>query len=214
MLTAFSKNMLTEARHRVAADRVGGIRVGVILVGVMLVDVAAALPATAQGAPDPTQASPPEFKQGPTNPNARTVMPWDRKLGKFYQRQKGTAPPRIPVDRAFEKLNRDPMAKINRDPLARLGFGRHVRLPGEPKAAKPSAPTFDPGVSRLDADGDGLVSRDEYVRGNDRLPPIGTGPARQRGYRQRLKSQFGYADQNGDGKVSPQELQSVRGARF
>jgi hypothetical protein len=214
MLTAFSKNMLTEARHRVAADRVAADRVGGIRVGVMLVDVASALPATAQGAPDPTQASPPEFKQGPTNPNARTVMPWDRKLGKFYQRQKGSAPLRIPVDRAFEKLNRDPMAKINRDPLARLGFGRHVRLPGEPKAAKPSAPTFDPGVSRLDADGDGLVSRDEYVRGNDRLPPIGTGPARQRGYRQRLKSQFGYADQNGDGKVSPQELQSVRGARF
>ncbi len=69
-------------------------------------------------------------------------------------------------------------------------------------------------VDRLDVDADGLVSRDEYVRGNDRLPPIGTGPARQRGYRQRLKSQFGYADQNGDGKVSPQELQSVRGARF
>jgi hypothetical protein len=187
MLTAFSKNMLTEARHRVAADRVAADRVGGIRVGVI---------------------------QGPTNPNARTVMPWDRKLGKFYQRQKGSAPLRIPVDRAFEKLNRDPMAKINRDPLARLGFGRHVRLPGEPKAAKPSAPTFDPGVSRLDADGDGLVSRDEYVRGNDRLPPIGTGPARQRGYRQRLKSQFGYADQNGDGKASPQELQSVRGARF
>jgi hypothetical protein len=205
MLTAFSKNMLTEAPRRVAA----------CAIGVMLVGVASAMPAMAQGVPGATPSRPPQFKQGVTNPNARTVMPWERKLGKFYRRQKGSALPGIPVDRAFERLNRDPMAKINRDPLERLGFGRHVRLPGAPRTAQPSAPTFDPGVSRLDADGDGLVSRDEYVQGNNRQFAIGgANPTRQRVYRQRLNSQFGYADQNRDGKVSPQELQSVRGARF
>jgi hypothetical protein len=120
--------------------------------------------------------------------------------------KQGVTLPRILVDRAFGNLNRDP--------LERLGFGRHVRLPGEPKAAEPSAPTLDHGVSRLDTDGDGLASRNEYAQGNDRRPAIGAGPTLQRGYRQRLNSQFSYADQNGDGKVSPQELQSVRGARL
>lgn len=205
MLTAFSKNMLTEARHLVAVGAISA----------MLMTLAAALPAQAQAVPGPVPSTPPGFKQGPTNPNARTVMPWERKLGRFYRRQKSSALPGISVDRAFEKLNRDPMAKINRDPLARLGFGRHVTLPGAPKAAESSVPTFDPGVSRLDADGDGLVSRDEYIRGNERGFAIGgANPTRQRVYRQKLKSRFGYADQNRDGKVSPEELRSLPGARF
>ena len=204
MLTAFSKNMLTDGLRRAAAGAMAAAIAG----------MAAALPAAAQSAPGPGDATP-EFRQGVVNQKARTLKPWERELGKFYQRQRLPASPSAPAARTFEQLNRDPLAKINKDPLARLGFGSHVKLPSAPVAPTAPAPAFDPGVARLDSDNDGAVSRDEYVRGNDRqFGTGGAGSARQRVFRERLSSQFGNADLNRDGKVSPEELQSIPGTRF
>jgi hypothetical protein len=204
MWTAFSKNMLTEALRRAAAGAIAAA----------LACMAATWPAAAQSAPGSEDATP-EFRQGVVNQKARTLKPWERELGKFYQRQRLPASPGASVGRTFEQLNRDPLAKINRDPLARLGFGGHVKLPQAPVAPTAPAPAFDPGVARLDTNNDGAVSREEYVRGNDRqFGTGGAGSARQRLYRERLSSQFGNADLNRDGMVSPEELQGIPGTRF
>ena len=77
------------------------------------------------------------------------------------------------------------------------------------------APTFAPGIAQLDTNLDGSVSRDEYFRGRDRRFAISdNSPTRRQVYLQKLDSRFGYADEDGDGKVSPEELSSIPGARF
>ncbi len=204
MLTACLKNMLTDGLRRAA-----GCAIAAAIAG-----LAAASPVAAQSAPGAEDATP-EFRQGVVNQKARTLKPWERELGKFYQRQRPPESPGASAGRTFEQLNRDPLAKINKDPLARLGFGSHVKLPSAPAAPTAPAPAFDPGIARLDSNNDGVVSRDEYVRGNNRQFGTGAaGSARERVYRERLSSQFGNADQNRDGKVSPEELQGIPGARF
>ena len=146
------------------------------------------------------------FNQGIADPNARIIMPWEKNLQKFYRRQ-NLALPSTTTDRVLRRINRDPMA--------RLGYEENRPPPTASQDAAPAVPTFEPGISQLDTNLDGSVSRDEYFRGRDRSFGISDKtPTRRRVYLQKLDSRFGYADQNGDGKVSAEELSSVPGARF
>jgi len=146
------------------------------------------------------------FNQGIADPNARIIMPWEKNLQKFLRRQ-NLALPSTTTDRVLRRLNRDPMA--------RLGYEANRPPPSAPQSTVPVGPTFEPGVSQLDTNLDGSVSRDEYFRGRDRRFAIGDkSPTRRRVYLQKLDSRFGYADQDGNGKVSPEELSTVPGARF
>lgn len=190
----------------------------------VLAVVGAAVFACASGAMAQAYDAPPAkapFKQGVVNQNARQIKSWELGLRRFYGRQQ-SATARAKDRQALGKLysdplaKKDPLAKLNRDPLLKHGFGRHVRMPKAPVDTAPSALTFDPGVARLDGNSDGAVSLDEYVRGRDRTITRGGAVSGrdQQVYRERLRSQFGFADQNRDGMVTPDELQGVSGSRF
>jgi hypothetical protein len=211
--TACSRNTLTDLRRFGLAALVGGAIFTVFPISTVY----------AQSSAAPAEKEPPasEFKQGVANPNARQVERWELGLRRFYGRQRSST---FKADeaKALRKLYRDPLAekdplaKMNRDPLLKDGFGNHPKLPQAPANSAPPAPVFDPGVARLDRNNDGSVSLDEYVRGRNRSATSGgavSGRAQQQ-YREKLRSRFGFADQNGDGQVSPEELQGVSGARF
>ena len=194
MSTAFSRNTPISAYRPVSRG---------VLIAVALTMGAATLSAARAQGQAPGVAP---FNQGIADPNARVIMPWEKNLQKFYGRQ-NPALPSTTTDRVLRRLNRDPMA--------RLGYEPNRPPPTASQDTAPAAPTFEPGIAQLDTNLDGAVSRDEYFRGRDRRFAIGdNSPTRRRVYLQKLDSRFGYADQNGDGKVSPEELSSIPGARF
>ncbi len=68
---------------------------------------------------------------------------------------------------------------------------------------------------RFDRNGDGSISRDEYMSSRSRGFRAGRGgDSRSRRHRARLNSRFRGADRNRDGKISAEELRGRRNARF
>jgi hypothetical protein len=128
--------------------------------------------------------------------------PWDDKVKRFYSR----GDPQQEIDRARRRLYDDP--------LHRLGVPENrFEDPHAPDAPRTAPPAFDPGVSRLDNDRDGAISREEYFQGRTRLITPGfRGEQRQRRHQERLDSRFRDADRNRDGKITAEELQ--RSGRF
>jgi hypothetical protein len=122
------------------------------------------------------------------------------------------APPPIPAD---------PMAKQDeairralQDPALRAGLPPNAPI-APPSNAAPPATGLPTQADRLDRDRDGRITRDEYFRGRERVPPAGlTTDTRQRILQQRLDTQFKQLDQNHDGAITPDELQANPNSRF
>lgn len=117
-------------------------------------------------------------------------------------------------------LPKDPLAKQDeairralQDPATRAGLPPNAPIAPPPAAAPTTAlPTQ---VERLDRDRDGRISRDEYFRGRNRIPPAGFATdTRQRIFEQRLDTQFKQLDLNHDGTLTPDELEASPKARF
>lgn len=110
-------------------------------------------------------------------------------------------------------------AVLQHDPMKGLGFGSNAAPDAEGgggTADKPLQPDqILPGFTRMDRNGDGLLSRNEYMAG--RAPanvPGNSGGGRMQRYDQRLKGMFRSNDLNNDGYVSPQELNRPHDPRF
>jgi len=132
------------------------------------------------------------------------VESWQDAIKKLYP----SANPQSDVDKAKSSLYRDP--------------GKAIGLPKNPiiHPTSPTAPavapvTLDPALSALDSDGNGSISRKEYLQGRTRImsPGVRTNRLSQR-QAQRLKSQFRRTDLNRDGVVTAEELQASGGGRF
>ena len=151
-----------------------------------------------------TGAAAQEIKRSPLLPKVDRAAPWQKALEKLYR----PVNPQKDLDRA--------KSSIFDDPAKKLGLPSHgIDRPSAPDAPVVAPVTLDPAVSHLDVDGDGLVSRKEYIQGRSRLSKYGVKTNRNSQRRnQRLQSQFRKADSNRDGKVSPLELQSVGQGRF
>ena len=152
-----------------------------------------------------TGASAQQTKRSPNSPKPAKIKPWQKKLDKYFQ-------PRLKQSR-LERAQRS----LKRDFGKQLGLPAHAKthqLKG-PNAPVVASPTLDPVVSNLDIDGDGSISRDEYFQGRSRLSNLGVKTDRNNQRRtKRLNSNFRRTDTNGDGRVSPDELQARGSARF
>ncbi len=146
-----------------------------------------------------------QTKRSPYLPKPAKIKPWQKKLERAYRPRSR----RSRLSKAKRSLNRD--------------FGKRLGLPSHAKINQPKGPnapvvapvTLDPVVSHLDIDRDGSISRSEYVQGRSRLSNFGVKTNRNDQRRtRRLASQFRRTDSNGDGKVSPEELQARGSGRF
>lgn len=151
-----------------------------------------------------TATSAQQIDRRPSLPKADDGAAWRKPVDKLYR----PANPQNDIDRAKRVIFGDPAKKI--------GLPSHgINRPKAPEAPVVEPVTLDPAVSHLDRDGDGSVSQSEYLQGRSRLtsPGIKGDRARQR-RAQRLRSQFRSTDLNGDGKVSPEEMQLRGSGRF
>lgn len=130
-------------------------------------------------------------------------------------------PWRKPIDKLYRPVN--PQSELDRakrvifgDPAKKVGLPSHgIQRPKAPNTPSVEPVTLDPAVSHLDKDGDGSVSQNEYFQGRARLTSPGIRGNRSRQRRdQRLKSQFRRTDLDGDGKVTPDELNARGSGRF
>ncbi len=130
-------------------------------------------------------------------------FPWEKNTERFFNR---TLPQ---VENPIDK-------RIN-EGLKSIG------LPGQPelditKDAEP--PAQPPGLSqtllpRMDANHDGVVSRQEYMLQRQRSGVAGSQATSSQVRRfERLDSRFRAADRNGDGKLSGPEIDAMKGRRF
>ncbi|MGE0745459.1 MAG: hypothetical protein AB7K86_09430 [Rhodospirillales bacterium] len=105
------------------------------------------------------------------------------------------------------------------DPMRRLGLPPVRDLRQAPaKAGTPSdqPPVYD-GFDRLDRNGDGFVSEQEYMGARGRPPAVGLAPdAGQRYQRidQSLNRRFRAADTDRDGRISVDESRGIGNRRF
>lgn len=146
-----------------------------------------------------------QTKRSPYLPKPAKIKPWQKKLDRFYR-----------PGRPHTRLNRAKRT-LFRDHGKALGLPSHaiIKQPNGPNAPVVAPVTLDPVVSHLDIDGDGSVSRNEYFQGRSRLSNIGVKTGRNNQRRtQRLNSNFRRTDSNGDGKVTPEELQARGSGRF
>lgn len=125
------------------------------------------------------------------------------------------------VDRALNpKLPEyeNPLEKRIREGLETVGLPPQPKL--NPDSAGEEAPVVEPGLSesvlpRLDTNRDGFVSRSEYFSGRQRNTVAGSqGTSRALARQRRFDSRFRGADRNGDGKLSPTEIDAMKGRRF
>ena len=145
-----------------------------------------------------------QIDRRPSLPRADDGAAWRKPLDKLHR----PANPQSEIDRAKRAIFGDPSKKLG---LPSHGL-RRQKAPDEPAAERL---TLDPSVSHLDRDGDGSVSQSEYYQGRSRLTSPGIKGDRARERRaQRLRSQFRRTDLNGDGKVSPEEMQLRGSGRF
>jgi hypothetical protein len=121
-------------------------------------------------------------------------------------------PPPLPPD-PMQKQD-DAIRRALSDPALRAGLPPNAKLTPPPETA-PSTTTLPDRFQPLDRDRDGRITRDEYMRGRDRIPPASFATdTRQQIMRQRLDSQFRQADHNRDGAITPDELQDNVSPRF
>lgn len=130
-------------------------------------------------------------------------FPWERKADQFFNR--GIPKVENPIDK-------------------RINEGlRSIGLPTQPELdiTKDAQPLPEPpGLSdtvlpRLDTNRDGTVSQREYLFGRQRPSVAGKqGTLSNVRRAQRLNSRFRAADQNGDGRLSAQEIDAMEGRRF
>ena len=130
-------------------------------------------------------------------------FPWERDADKFFSR----TIPKVenPIDKRIEQG------------LKSIGLPNQPKLDITRDAAPPAEP---PGLSetiipKLDANHDGVVSRQEYMLSRQRSPTAGSqGTARQVRRLERLNSRFRAADNNRDGRLSGPEIDAMKGRRF
>ena len=142
--------------------------------------------------------------RGYSLPRPAKVKPWQKRIDRYYRR-----------------INPDPQRRLKKaerklygDPGKLLGLPSNPKLKGKggPKASASAPLGLDPDVANLDSDGDGSISRSEYLQGRSRLMSLNS---RVNGrQRQRLESQFRHTDLNRDGKVTPDELRYRGTGRF
>lgn len=133
---------------------------------------------------------------------------WERDLQKYYNRDKTILQPK------FRYLAQDALRKLHRNPLAKLGLPTNqgaLRL----EAPQTVEPTFSLSTAGYDRDGDGAVTRKEYLSSQGRgFGPRGGSDRRYQGSLNRLNAQFRNADIDRDGKVTAKELNSLPGTHF
>lgn len=112
------------------------------------------------------------------------------------------------------KKQDDAIRRALSDPALRAGLPPNPRF-APPPATAPTTPRFPEQYQALDRNGDGRITRDEYMRSRERVPPASfTTGTRERIMQERLNSQFRETDQNGDGVITPNELQNNVNPRF
>lgn len=140
------------------------------------------------------------------------VMPRSSRGGRSSSAYGPLGPPPFPAD-PMRKQD-DAIRRALSDPALRAGLPPNARF-APPPAPATSATAFPGQFQRLDRNGDGRITRDEYMRARDRTPPASfTTGTRQQIMQQRLNSQFRDTDQNGDGAITPDELQNNVNPRF
>jgi len=138
-------------------------------------------------------------------PKPAKIKPWQKKLDGLYLPRRTRS--------GLNWANRT----LFRNPGKALGLPSHVRIkqPRGPNAPVVAPVTLDPVVSHLDIDGDRSVSRNEYFQGRSRQSNLGVKTSFNYQRRtQRLNSNFRRTDSNGDGRVTPEELQARGSGRF
>lgn len=107
----------------------------------------------------------------------------------------------------------------DRNLLDRLGLG-----PGKPRRAdepainavpKTPAEPVVPGFAQADRNGDGFVSRNEFMTERAQVAvPTAKNRERMRRYNARLERRFGAADADRDGRLTPREIDRAGGRFF
>lgn len=162
--------------------------------------------------------------QGPSPYKPAPAMPLQPgQVGPAAPRQ--AVPPKLPwerdVERYFSRQAQDPgmtgLRKMYEDPLAKYGLPANPAPSSlAPRQGAPPPATLPPEVDRLDANRDGTITRQEYLSGRTRTPPVlgGTPSLREQALNARNNTRFRHTDRNGDGIVTPGELGSAPNSRF
>jgi hypothetical protein len=112
-----------------------------------------------------------------------------------------------------DPLRADPKV-LEADPLEALGFGAHTGEGGA-DAGGPEAAKVHPDYYRLDRNGDGFVSSQEYLGARERSFARTPGNiARMSRSQARRRAVFQGVDRNGDGRLSRDELSGPVDPRF
>ncbi len=174
-------------------------------------------------APEDAIGTAPGVRPGPMYPQPNELRP-----------QQHQAPT---VGSAVNDLYKDPLQKFYRNPAPAGGGGNAIdpatrnalrQLYGDKvPLSRPSVPDGPPsaasanaaprGFPRYDLNGDGAVTADEYSAAQMRAAPGNPTPAaaaRRQRLMERFNSRFRAADRNGDGRVTPAELDADPNARF
>lgn len=143
-------------------------------------------------------------RSGASLPRPAKIKPWQERVDRYFRRMHPD--PRRHLKKAERTLYRDPGKA--------LGLPSNPKLNGKggPKASGSATTGLNPAVANLDTNGDGSISRSEYLQGRSRLSSLNRRVNEHQ--RQRLKSQFRHTDLNRDGKVTPDELRYRGTGRF
>ncbi len=136
------------------------------------------------------------------------ALPWDEQIKRFRERSRILGPD--PQERLRLALR-----ELNADPMLRLGYTANIPATPAIEAPQPVVPPVFEFYSEMDKDGDGNISRQEYIGARSRIVSAGpAGDTRRRSHMARLKSRFRGVDSNNDGRISPEELEGLRNLRF